>query len=1080
MSKLQVIKASAGSGKTHYLTGFFLGIIFRENSDYFRNILAVTFTNKATEEMKGRIIEQLDVLRRGDPSAYMPDLLELKPDFTEAKIRNKAGFILEKILHDYSWFTIQTIDTFFQRIIKAFTREIGIPGNYTVELDTRPALQYAVDTLIDSIEDKSPILQWLIRFSEEKILEGKAWNVHSDLLRLGEELFKEGFVINAPKILPFLNEKENLDKFRGKLHAKFVSIENEIVELSKDALTTIAENGLDRNDFFQKGRGIVTYLERLARKEIDLPSSYVLKLLDGPEYWPASDSPKKEEIINLASADLLPSLINIIDFLQINLPTYFTSKEILINVYSLGILSDISSKVTQYRQEKNAFILSDAPAFIHRIIDDNETPFIYEKIGNRYRHFLIDEFQDTSILQWSNFKPLIENSLASGKESLLVGDVKQSIYRWRNGDWEILASGVADQFPKSQLVIKNLETNWRSKEFVTKFNGSFFSSLTHVMQNQLSELLVEAATELPDYSSVLSTVYQDVMQRVPEHNTGGGRVEIRFFERNYLRENPEYLEDVFLNQIKQLLDSGYNPGDIAILVRGSKEGQHLAKLLIEKDSERYFKQRVGVISNESLFINASNAVNLVVAAIKFLILPSDAINCGKLINSYCVHRKLSDKKEDPFLKIVWETESTTDEGLRSFLPVEFISQSQRLIALPLYDLAEHLIRIFSLEDLLEEVPFLHALLDLVHEFVQTNASDPEKFLDFWEEEGKIKSIPAAEAQNALRIVTIHKSKGLEFPAVLIPYCNWAIDQKANTILWAKPSSDEFEYLPVYPINYGKNLKRSYFAEAYYDELFKSYIDNLNLLYVAFTRAVDTLIVYAQIGNPEKIKSPVGAIGDLVYQSLTNLEKDFIDRYFDAESNTFQYGDREVKKSSQSDAMKNEIMIRPAEGEPVTERLFFHPGGYDFFSDRQKQTDQITLKGTVLHAVLSKVIEEGEFEAALLEAFYAGLLNQEEQVAMLEHIKKGLEDKRVKNWFDGSGEVLNESEILLSSGESKRPDRVILFPDRAVVVDYKFGSGEQVNRHRKQVNKYKNLLEEMGYSSVEGYLWYINENQIIEV
>ena len=316
MSILHVIKASAGSGKTHYLTGFFLGIIFRENSDYFRNVLAVTFTNKATEEMKGRIIEQLDVLRRGEPSDYLKDLLKLKPDFTEEKIRNKAGLFLEKILHDYSWFTIQTIDTFFQRVIKAFTREIGIPGNYTIELDTRPALEYAVDNLIDSIEEGSPILQWLIRFSEEKILEGKAWNVRSDLLRLGEEIFKEGFAINAREILPFLNEKENLDKFRSKLHAKSTSIENNIIELSKKLLRTIAENGLGRNDFFQKGRGIVAYLERLAKKEIDLPNNYVLKLIEGPEFWPASDSPNREMVISLATANLLPSLRNIIEYLH--------------------------------------------------------------------------------------------------------------------------------------------------------------------------------------------------------------------------------------------------------------------------------------------------------------------------------------------------------------------------------------------------------------------------------------------------------------------------------------------------------------------------------------------------------------------------------------------------------------------------------------------------------------------------------------------------------------------------------------------------------------------------------------------
>lgn len=1078
MSKIQVIRASAGSGKTHELTGFYLSTILDENTDYFKSILAVTFTNKATEEMKRRIIEQLDILQRGDPSDYV-DLIKRKTSYSEEHIRSKAGAFLNYILHDYSWFNIETIDTFFQRIIRAFTREIGMPGNYNIEIDTRPALEYAVDTLIDSVEDKTALLKWLIRFSEDKILGGKTWNVRADLLRLGQEIFKEGFAINAPQIFTVLQEKENLEKFRKQLQTKIDIIESKINDFCTSALEKISENGLDQTDFYQKGRGLVPYFSKMVLGEIDFPKNYIIKLLEGPELWPASDSHRKEEVINLASATLMPLLIRLVEFLNNNLPAYFTAKEILKNSFSLGILSDLSSKVVQYRQEKNAFILSDAPVFIHRIIDQNETPFIYEKIGNRYKHFLIDEFQDTSGLQWDNFYPLILNSLASGNDCLLVGDAKQSIYRWRNGDWEILASQVLNQFTQQQLQTKSLHINWRSKEFVTLFNGSFFASVTNILQQQLSDLNTTFPVSLPDYASNLSSIYEDVKQKISKENRGQGEVIIQFFDRAESMENPEYHEDTLLNQIRQLLGKGYSPGDIAILVREKKEGRHLAELLIGRNSEGFFTNDVGIISNESLFLYASNAVNLLIAALKYLIQIEDDINRGKLINTYRIHKE-SISKTDTLLEIDWESECTTEEGLRKHLPLEFIDEHQKLISLPLYDLIENLIRIFELGILQQEVPFLHAFLDLTHDFVQSNSSDPEKFLKYWEEEGMIKSVPAADAQNAIRILTIHKSKGLEFKVVLIPYCNWSLDQKANTILWAKPASDEFDFLPVYPINYSKNLEKSHFADTYYNELFRSHIDSLNLLYVAFTRAVDILIVHSHFSAGDKRKSQIKDIGDLVYQSIKILANDTFKEYFDSENKVFRYGKSTEQTTAETDVSGNEIVIKASKGESVADRLFFHPGGYDFFSERQKQTDRLSLKGTVLHSILSKVIRAEEVDTVLTEAFYNGLLNREEKALMQEHINEGFQDKRIARWFDGSGDVLNEVDILLPSGDAKRPDRVIIYPDCAVVVDYKFGSRELEDKHQKQVSKYKELLEGMGYSPVEGYLWYINENYVTEV
>jgi ATP-dependent exoDNAse (exonuclease V) beta subunit len=923
------------------------------------------------------------------------------------------------------------------------------------------------------------LFKWLVRFSEEKILEGKTWNILSDLYFLGQEIFKEEFSKNAHNIYSILQNTENLEKFRKNLHARIGAIERMLGDMSRGALDEISRMGLEQQDFYQKGRGLYPYLVRLTRGEVILPNRYILKLLDGPELWPASDSERKEKVIRLAERTLLSDLNGILSFLQENVPTYYTSKEILKNIFSLGILSNISSWVSRYRQEKNMFILSDAPVFIHRIIDQNEAPFIYERMGNRYKHFLIDEFQDTSRLQWDNFKPLISNSLSKGDACLLVGDVKQSIYRWRDSDWEILASQVLNYYPKSQLEIRKLDTNWRSKEYVTAFNSGFFASATQIIKKKISGLEMPQNPDFPDHISVLESIYNDVSQEVLKKFEGQGTVRIRFFERSGLTEQPESLDRDILEQINGLIRQGYSLGEIAVLVRSKKEGQYLAELLIQNNAEGYFHQEVNVISNESLFLYTSNALNLLVAALKFLIQPGDIINRGKLIRCY----RMQDQKDQPLDSpnlLEWEINCSSEEAIHENLPGAFIDNIQKFLALPLYDMMEHLIRVFALQHLPDEVAFLHTFLDLVHDFVQSNTSDPEKFLDYWDKEGKTRSVPATESQDAIRILTIHKAKGLEYPAIVIPFCNWSMEQQPNTILWSKPTAGDFDFLPVYPVFYNKNLAYSYFAGTYFNEQFKTVIDNLNLLYVAFTRAKDVLIVNAQINNLDNKSVNINNTGDLVFQSVMNFNSNLSESCFNEEGLIFFYGKPVERTMPETREHFHEMLIKPSDGGNITDRLYFHPEGYDFFSERQQHQDQLAMKGTVLHEVLSKIVITEDMEYRLKDALLKGLINHQELIFLNDHILKALKLPEVFDWFNGSGEVINEAEILLPTGEIRRPDRLILFPERTVVVDYKFGSREFEMKHRKQVKEYKKLMGEMGYPGIRGYVWYIMENYIVEV
>lgn len=1067
MSKLNIIRASAGSGKTHYLTGFFLKNILGRETDYYKRILAVTFTNKATEEMKSRIVEQLNVLSTGENSDFMK-LLIGSTGYTEERIRNKAGAILKNILHDYSWFSVETIDSFFQQIIRAFTRELGMPGNYKIELDTSPILEYAVDELLDSLQPNSELLSWLILFTEERIDEGKSWNIRQDLLDLGKQVFKEEFSENSDTLYNKVSDKKALKEFRDHLHAVRKSFSTQMQNFGKRGNEILIENNIVADDLFQKGRGVAGYFTKLAQGDFSDPNSYVIKMLDGPEFWAAPKSEKKHDIEQLAQSILLPLLKETLDYVENKKWDFNTANEILKNLYSVGILADLYSKVVKYRYEQNSFILSDAPNFINRIIDRNDAPFIYEKIGNRYRHFLIDEFQDTSGLQWENFRPLISNSLASGNDCLVVGDAKQSIYRWRNSNWEILAHKLFTDFPPEQLISDILPTNWRSSENIVNFNNQFFSLASSTLSKQIAARYEEEGGENNSLIDLGQGIYGDVEQQVSGSNKNTGLVKVQFVDNKELRDSPDMIDTHLLEHINELLEHDFSPGEIAIIVRNKREGRQVADLLIEKNSEDFFHQPLAVISDESLFIEASNAVNLLIAAMQFLADPENEINQGKLSYHCQVNEQLLSEGADAIL---------TDFGMQDLIPALFTASIDELVSVPLYDLSESLLRIFSLRKVETEIPYLDAFLDLVHEYVQMNSSNIAEFLDYWESEGRMKSVPTSSSQNSVRIITIHKSKGLEFRAVIVPFCNWEFDQKSRSVFWAGIEREGFSYLPVLPLSYNKNLKDSWFAGDYFRENFKSNVDNLNLLYVAFTRAEESLMVISNL-NTQKKTDGVAYVSELLYTTLAQDGSGVFNENYNAGNLQFSIGEYTAVKKLEKEL--KQIAIVAPQGKAITERLFFNPRGYDFYDDESTLPKNKAVRGIILHEILSHVTTAEDVNSALNKAVFDGLIDGNEKAELKEHVYIGMKDALVSAWFDGKAEILNEAEILLPGGESRRPDRVVIFPDRVEVIDYKFGKEEEIAAHKKQVEEYVKLLEQLGYKNVTGYLWYLNSNRIEKV
>ena len=1083
MRQLNIIRASAGSGKTQRLAGFFLDIVLRENLDYFKSILAVTFTNKATEEMKHRIVEQLYKLSVGQGKGFSEiTLSHFKGDQERAK--GKASVLLRKILHEYSWFSIETIDTFFQRVIRAFTRELGIPGNYSVEIDTQPVLQYAVDQLLDTLGDSKDLLSWLQQFSEHKMDEGKSWDIHSDLLELGNEIFKEEFAAGSSALHNALADREKLMGYRDKLYGIKTNFENRCRDYGKKGLESISEAGLSEGDFYKKSTGPAKLFEKLEQAEVKNSkgelisrSSLTVKLLEDSANWPSSDTKQKDEVTELAANTLLPLLAEIADFVENNSRTYFTAEVIRKNLYAVGILVDLEEKIRQYRLEKNAFILSDAPRLLDRIINNNDTPFIYEKMGNRYGHFLIDEFQDTSRMQWGNFKPLISNSISQAKDCLIVGDVKQSIYRWRNGDWNILASDIYNEYPKDVIRSENLDTNWRSAGNVVKFNNRLFPATEEKIRSQLQNFFKDQGSNTKNYLEILHEIYSNISQEVSGDKKDNGNILIRFFSKQLARENIDYYVEPFIEAINSLLENGYLPGDIALLVRTKKEGKKLADLLINLNNESRFINPVEVISDESLFLSASHAVNLLIAAMQYLDAPDENIYRAKLAGLYNAYQTAQVAPGEIFeMKIdagFFNSEKTDDT-----FPDDFIRSRDTLISLPLYEMTEQLVRIFSVYRFKADVPYVHALLDLVYAYSQNNPPDCRGFLEYWQEEGSTKSIPAADSQNAIRILTIHKAKGLEFKAVFIPFCSWDLGQKPNSVFWVRSEKPPFDFLPLVPLNFTQTLKDTYFAEEYYSELFKSYVDNLNLLYVAFTRAVDTLIAFPLFNDNRKSDSQISTTGDLLYECLAGSESG-IDGQFDPKNLTFTSGLLQpvISPTKQKSAISRVIYSYAAR--PATGRMFFNANGFNYFQDETKVRDR-RIRGKVLHDLLSEIITLDDLDKTIRETVLEGLISEEEGKTLVDHISFGMTNDTVKSWFDGSGKVLTERDIIIPGGQVKRPDRVVVWEKETHIIDYKFSRGPEERSYRKQVKDYMYLIAEITGKSVKGFLWYVDNNELIEI
>ncbi len=1060
--QLTVYKASAGSGKTFRLACEYIKLLI-DNPIRYRHILAVTFTNKATEEMKHRILSQLYGIWKNLPSSddYLNEVMEsLKIDQDMAS--KKAGIALHQLLHDYSYFRVETIDSFFQTVLRNLARELDLTANLRVELNDDQVEEQAVDMLIEQLQKDDLILKWLISYIEQSIEEDKSWNVIGHVKKFGKTIFREYYKSHSEQLNACITQKGFFKQYVKELESLRAQAKKTMNDMGDQFFNVISENGLAPDSFANKNRGISSYFRKLQGNDFSDKVCYnatVEKCLTDSEKWTSKSSPDRNTILSLAESTLMPLLTEAERIRLQQWKIYLSADCTLKHLNQLRLLSNIEQQVRKLNEEANRFLLSDTQQFLNDLIDDSDSPFIFEKIGAQLEHIMIDEFQDTSTVQWKNFKLLLEETMSRDASELppnvirnmIVGDVKQSIYRWRNGDWRLL-NGIEKQFKQGahQLLTHHLDTNFRSSYHVVRFNNAFFQQASVLEHDNEAELNADGANELQQaYDDVNQVCFQERFRK-------SGMVRITLlpqagYDEEVMKTLGSYVDELLERQVPQQ--------DIAILVRSNRYIPQIADYFLQT------RPHVTIISDEAFRLDASLAVCTLVSAMQLLIRENDQLARASVEKAYYTIHKAP-------------LGSLLDDARTA------------LLHLPMVDMVEQLYQLLQLSKLNDQGAYLCTFFDKVNDFVTDNGTDIEGFLTLWEESIHEKTIPS-DNKTGIRVISIHKSKGLEFKHVIVPYCDWRLELGGT--LWCQPTEAPYNQLPLVPVDYSGKLKDTIYEQDYVFEHLQNCVDNLNLLYVVFTRAKENLFV---IGR----RDATGTRSMLIQQVLDKLELDGARKEMSEEKDQpirFEYGSWSADASSHKEKdLSSNVFLKKSEPmhidvESYDSRVDFRQSNpsKDFvddssLSDEDRQRNQYVKMGNILHHLFSQIRTTQDIPGVLRQLEYDGVLYDEEISA--EKIKSMLEKRlthpKVSDWFSDKWNLFNECSIIRTDehGElvERRPDRVMTDGTRTIVVDFKFGS--QREEYHQQVREYMQLLQQMGHPQVEGYLWYVYSNQIKEV
>ena len=1054
MNELQVYKASAGSGKTFTLAVEYIKHLIRNPYSY-RHILAVTFTNKATTEMKERILGQLYGIHTNDPDSkpYLNKLVE-ELHLNEEEIREKAGKALELMIHDYSRFRVETIDSFFQSVMRNLARELELGANLNIELDNTTALSEAVDSMIEKLDRNSPVLYWLLDYIEERIQDDKQWKVANEIKDFGKNIFNEEYIEKGQQLRRTLQDKDCILNYRKMLKA----IEEEALEQMKgfgeQFFGLLDTYGLSVDDLNRKKTGIASYFNKLIEGNTadDIRNQTVEKHLENAENWATKTSVNRLAVIELAKKELIPLLQSAEEFRSKNNRIINSCQLSLRYVNNIRLLNNIDEEVRLLNQEKNRFLLADTNALLHNIVKEDDPSFVFEKIGTSISHVMIDEFQDTSRMQWENFKLLLLEGLSQGADSMIVGDVKQSIYRWRNGDWSIL-NNLKDKLGTYPIAEKTLNTNRRSEANIVRFNNEIFTNACRILNDIHRQ-------EQGNDCEELMFAYKDVVQETCKE-TAKGSVKIRLLSN---KEDIGYPEDTLqqmANEVEAMIQQGIRLNDMAILVRKNNQIPLIAD---------YFDKHTPyqVVSDEAFRLDASLVICMLMDALRYLINPENGIAKAQLAASY----------QNEVLQRSIDLNTLLLGNIDEFLPQEFVDEADNLRLMPLFELLEKLFGIFQLSRIEKQDAYLFSFFDAVNEYLQNNSSELTAFLTYWEEKLCYKTIPSGEIEG-IRILSIHKSKGLEFHTVLLPFCDWKLENERASYIWCSPQEAPFNELQLLPISYGTSMNESIYHSDYLKEKLQLWVDSLNLLYVAFTRPKCNLVVWCKDGQKN-------TVAELLASSLVHTSCEAQESIDDC---IYQFGElcpSEEKKSKS--VSTNKLTIKPQSVpvwmESLETNIEFKQSNRStaFIEGEEDEGKKYIREGQLLHNLFAMVRTPEDVPSAINRLRMEGVIeSKEHEEKVLKLANWALGHPKVKEWFSGEWSLYNECAIIYKvNGElqTRRPDRVMMKDDEVIVVDFKFG--KPYPEYNEQVREYMNLLQSMGYKRVSGYLWYVFYNILEEI
>jgi ATP-dependent exoDNAse (exonuclease V) beta subunit len=1035
-----IYDASAGSGKTYALVKEYLKIILSSpKNDAYRNILAITFTNKAVHEMKSRIVGSLSEFAKDTPSSKAQELMQdvsVDTGLSIIQIKTKAQQIIKHLIHNYAAFDISTIDKFTHKVIRAFAHDLNLPMTFEVTLDTENLLIEAVDAIIAQAGEDEILTNLLVDFTMEKTDDDKSWDISREILETGKLVLNEN---NRNEITHF--QDKSITEFleiKKKLAAVCEELEKETITFSNQAAALLEQKGIDPKSF---SRG--TFPNHIASIQAGKfnPKNKTFKEVDDIAI---NKTAQDRELIEA----IIPDLLSILSKVYALFEKIYFYKAFLKNITPLSLLNTVSNELAKIQQEQNILSITEFNALIHREIQNQPAPFIYERLGERYRHFFIDEFQDTSEMQWQNLIPLIDNALSGQDEYgdkgtlMIVGDPKQSIYRWRGGKAEQFIELSKDQNPfnNPDKKVTQLQYNYRSYSQIIEFNNSFFKELANEFQH-------------PDYKDL----YENHSHQKVNSKTGG-YVNISFLpdtaesEEVGIDKTEKYVQAT-LDTINQVLEKGFEYKDIVILTRKRGQGIAVANFLTE--------QGVPLLSSETLMIQNATEVRFIIQVLKYLKNSSDIDAKAHFLHYLGLHAQDHLPVHDFIAKgkeLVDETEF--EHWLLQFnLDLSF----QNLRKKSLYEAVEIMVSKF-LNPKLRTSSYVQYFLDIVLERDIRNQAGVADFLDFWDKSADKFSIPSPEGTNAVRIMTIHKSKGLEFPVVIMPFAEEDYSRKPKDKLWLN-AEEATVGLPKVLIDNSSAVEGfgGDALELYTIKKQEELLDNINVLYVALTRAEEQLYIISSKNLSSKGEVPKNNMCAFFVNYL--LEQGV----YKEEILEYEFGNS--MKLSSEDKYEDSSKIIPSVNEVLNPKnIKIAQREALMWGTHQQEAIEY---GNVVHEILSFVKTKGDVDLAIINALENGLITPSQKEVIFQTILQIVEHPALINHFAAGNRVMNEQTIIQKEDKIIKPDRMVITSDNNVfLIDYKTGTPNP--KHQLQLNNYQNAIEEMGYKVIEKALIYIGE------